>query len=114
MARVVQLARFPIRTLLAGAVIFACLGLTIAQAQNLTAQEPSAAENQSAADASKEAANPLANAWLMQIQQNNNWIGMPANKGNQIQSDLQFQPLMSVRVNKQLEPDHTAGDTDVQ
>jgi hypothetical protein len=64
----------------------------------LTAPEPSAAENDSAAEASKQAANPLANAWLMQVQQNTNWIGMPANNGNRVQSNLQFQPLMSVKL----------------
>jgi hypothetical protein len=46
-------------------------------------------------EASKQAANPLADAWLMQIQQNNNWIGMPATNGHRVQSNLQFQPLIS-------------------
>ncbi len=95
---VVQLARFIIRTILAVALTFACLNSGIAQAQELTAHEPSAAENDSAAEASKQAANPLANAWLMQVQQNTNWIGMPANNGNRVQSNLQFQPLMSVKL----------------
>ena len=95
---VVQLARFIIRTILAVALTFACLNSGIAQAQELTAHEPSAAENDSAAEASKQAANPLANAWLMQVQQNTNWIGMPANNGNRLQSNLQFQPLMSVKL----------------
>ena len=95
---VVQLARFIVRTILAVALTFACLDLGIAQAQELTAHEPSAAENDSAAEASKQAANPLANAWLMQVQQNTNWIGMPANNGNRVQSNLQFQPLISVKL----------------
>jgi hypothetical protein len=77
---------------------FACLKSGLAQAQELTAHEPLTAENDSAAEASKQAANPLANAWLMQIQQNSNWTGMPANDGGRVQSNLQFQPLMSVRV----------------
>src|ERR1700693_3163518 len=94
----VQLARFIIRTILAVALTFACLNSGIAQAQELIAHEPSAAENDSAAEASKQAANPLANAWLMQVQQNTNWIGMPANNGNRVQSNLQFQPLMSVKL----------------
>jgi len=34
----------------------------------------------------------------MQIQQNNNWIGMPVKDGDRVQSDLQFQPLMSVKL----------------
>ena len=95
---VVQLARFIIRTILALALTFACLNSGIAQAQELTAHEPPAAENDSTAEASKQAANPLANAWLMQVQQNTNWIGMPANNGNRVQSNLQFQPLMSVKL----------------
>jgi hypothetical protein len=66
---VVQLARFIVRTILAVALTFACLDSDIAQAQELTAHEPSAAENDSAAEAIKQAANPLANAWLMQVQQ---------------------------------------------
>jgi hypothetical protein len=95
---VVQLARFIVRTILAVALTFACLHSGIAQAQELTAHEPSAAENDSAAEASKQAANPLASVWLMQFQQNNSWLGMPANGGNRVQSNLQFQPLMSVKL----------------
>src|ERR1700693_2075462 len=94
----VQLARFIIRTILAVALTVVCLSSSIAQAQELTAQQPSAAENDSAAEASKQAANPLAIVWLMQFQQNHNWIGMPANNGNRVQSNLQFQPLMSVKL----------------
>ena len=56
------------------ALTFACLSSGIAQAQELTAHEPSPAENDSASEASKQAANPLASAWLMQIQQNTNWL----------------------------------------
>jgi hypothetical protein len=95
---VVQRARFIIRTVLAVAPTYACLGSGIAQTQASTAHEPTAAENDSAAEASKQAANPLASVWLMQIQQNHNWIGMPANNRNRVQSNLQFQPLMSVKL----------------
>src|ERR1700693_4022518 len=70
----------------------------MAQAQELTAHEPSPPENYSATEASKQAANPLANVWLMQIQQNTNWMGMPGNKGNRVQSNLQFQPLIWVKL----------------
>jgi hypothetical protein len=98
MVYVVQLARFFIRIVLAVALTFACLGSGTAQAQELTAQQPSAVESDSAAEASKQAANPLASVWLMQFQQNSNWIGMPANGGNRVQSNLQFQPLMSVKL----------------
>jgi len=96
---IVQLARFIIRAVLFVALTVACLQSVVAQAQELTTQQPSTAENSSAAEVSKQAANPLANLWLMQIQQNTNWVGMPANNGNRVQSNLQFQPLMSVKVN---------------
>src|ERR1700730_1995502 len=98
MVYVVQLARFITRTVLVVALTFACLGSGIAQAQELTAHESSAAENNSATEASKQAANPLASVWLMQFQQNSNWMGMPANGGNRVQRNLQFQPLMSVKL----------------
>src|SRR5271169_883622 len=76
----VHCARFIIRTVLAVALTFTCLGSGIAQTQDSIAHEPTAAENDSAAEASKQAANPLASVWLMQTRQNHNWIGMPANK----------------------------------
>ena len=95
---VIQLARFITRTVLVVALSVVCLNSGMAQAQELTAHEPSAPENDSAAEASKQAANPLASVWLMQFQQNNTWLGMPANGGNRVQSNLQFQPLMSVKL----------------
>ena len=98
MALAVQYHRFILRTVLAVALTVAWVGSGIAQTQELSAQEHSATENDSAAEASKQAANPLASVWLMQIQQNNNWIGTPPNSGNRVQSNLQFQPLMSVKL----------------
>jgi hypothetical protein len=44
----------------------------------------------------QEAANPFSSRWLMQIQQNNNSIDMPLGIGHRMQSDLMFQPLLSV------------------
>jgi ABC-type phosphate transport system substrate-binding protein len=85
---VIQIARLTTRTVLAVALTVACLNAGIAQAQELTAGQPSAAENDSAAEASKQAANPLASVWLMQFQQNNTWFGMPSNRGNRVQSNL--------------------------
>ena len=81
-----------IRTVLVAALSFAFLGSAIAQTQEATAADNSAAE------ASKQAANPLASVWLMQTQQNNTWTGIPANGGNRVQSNLQFQPLLSVKL----------------
>ena len=99
MADVVQFVRFFKGTAFSTLLIFVCLALRMAHAQNLNAQDSLTAESESAGDASKQAANPLSNLWLMQVQQNTNWIGMPAKNGNRVQSDLQFQPLMSVKMN---------------
>ena len=83
---------------IAAALIIVQAASGIAQTQDATVHEQSVAENDSATEASKQAANPLASVWLMQFQQNNTWLGMPANGGNRSQGSLQFQPLMSVKV----------------
>jgi len=77
---------------IAAALIIVQAASGIAQTREATVHEQSVAESDSATEASKQAANPLASVWLMQFQQNNTWIGMPANGGNRIQSNLQFQP----------------------
>jgi len=53
---------------------------------------------QSAAGLSKEIGNPLSNLWLLQTQQNNTLIGMPLGKDTYVQSNLQFMPLVPIRV----------------
>jgi hypothetical protein len=83
---------------IAAALIIVQAASGIAQTQDATVHEQSVAENDSATEASKQAANPLASVWLMQFQQNNTWLGMPANGGNRSQGNLQFQPLMSVKL----------------
>jgi hypothetical protein len=76
-----------------------CLTLAISYAHSAMAQgSQKEDQGQTAAEVSKEASNPLSSVWLMQMQQNSTWIGMPANGGNQVQSNLQFQPLISVKV----------------
>jgi hypothetical protein len=90
--------QFVTSTVLAAAVSVVWIGSCSAQTQDSTAHEQSPAESESAAEASKQAANPLASVWLMQFQQNNTWIGMPANGENRVQSNLQFQPLMSLKL----------------
>jgi len=40
----------------------------------------------------------LSNLWLLQAQQNNTLMGMPLSKGTQVRSNLQFQPLVPIRV----------------
>lgn len=83
---------------IAAALIIVQAASGIAQTLDATVQGQSVAENDSATEASKQAANPLASVWLMQFQQNNTWLGMPANGGNRSQGNLQFQPLMSVKL----------------
>ena len=47
----------------------------------------------------QEASNPFATSWLMQLQQNNNWTEMPRGDDHtRVQSNLVFQPLMSLRL----------------
>jgi len=83
---------------IAAALIIVQAASGIGQTLDATVQGQSVAENDSATEASKQAANPLASVWLMQFQQNNTWLGMPANGGNRSQGNLQFQPLMSVKL----------------
>lgn len=66
----------------------------MAQSQGLQSGD----QSQSAAELGKQAANPLSAGWLMQTQQNNNWVGMPFNMGDRVQSDLLFQPLVSAKL----------------
>ena len=106
--------RFIIRIILSVALLIASWKLGTAQGQVLAATEQSQADNASAAEVSKQAANPLSNIWLMQFQQNNNWVGMPSNLGDRVQSDLQFPPLMSVKLADNLDPRHTSGAAIIQ
>ena len=53
---------------------------------------------QSAAGLSKEIANPLSNLWLLQVQQNNTFTDVPLGNGTYVQSNLQFQPLVPIKV----------------
>ncbi|HJX01300.1 MAG TPA: transporter [Terriglobales bacterium] len=53
---------------------------------------------QSAAGLSKEIGNPLSNLWLLQTQQNNTLVGLPLGMGTYVQSNLQFMPLVPIRV----------------
>ncbi|HEY0796303.1 MAG TPA: hypothetical protein VGD64_11025 [Acidisarcina sp.] len=59
---------------------------------------PSATDSQAAAELAKQASNPLSSAWLIQVQQNNGWVGMPLNEGDRVDSDLLLQPLLSVKL----------------
>jgi hypothetical protein len=70
----------------------------IAQTQESTANQPAGADSQASAELAKQASNPLSSAWLIQVQQNNSWVGMPLNQGDQIDSDLLLQPLLNVKL----------------
>ena len=52
---------------------------------------------QSAAAMAQEASNPFASSWALQLQQNNNWTEMPRGD-DRVQSNLLFQPLLSLRL----------------
>ena len=81
------------------AFAFACVAEAgLAQTQPANATPPAGGEGPSAAAMAQEASNPFAASWLMQIQQNNNWVEMPFGEERRVQSNLQFQPLLSVRL----------------
>ena len=67
-------------TILGAVLAFACVARPgLAQTQATTnGTQPSGDQDQSAAAMAQEATNPFSSAWLMQIQQNNNWIGHAA------------------------------------
>ena len=69
------------------------------QATTTNATQPSGGQDQSAAALAQEAINPFATSWLLQIQQNNNRMEMPRGDDHtRVQSNLVFQPLMSLRL----------------
>ena len=82
---------------------FACAanaGFAQTQATTTNGTQTSGDEDQSAAAMAQEAANPFSSRWLLQIQQNNNWMDMPLESGNRVQSNLMFQPLLSVALSE--------------
>jgi len=88
-------------TILGAVLAFACVARPgLAQTQTSTCAQPSGDQSQSAAALAQQATNPFSSSWLMQVQQNNNWIDMPFGHDDRIQSNLQFQPLMSVSLTK--------------
>lgn len=64
-----------------------------------TPSNQDASQPQSTAGLSKEIANPLSNLWLLQTQQNNTLIHMPYGQGTYVQSGVQFQPLVPIKIN---------------
>jgi hypothetical protein len=77
------------------AFAFACVARAgLAQTPAANAAPPAGGEAPSAAAMAQEASNPFAASWLMQIQQNNNWVEMPFGQEKRMQRNLQFQPLV--------------------
>ena len=81
---------------------FACAanaGFAQTQATATNATQPSGGKDQSAAALAQEASNPFASSWALQLQQNNNWTEMPRGADHtRMQSNLQFQPLLNLRL----------------
>jgi hypothetical protein len=91
-----------LKTILGVALVVACAAnsaLAQPPAATTNATQPPGGQDQSAAALAQEASNPFATSWLMQLQQNNNWVEMPGGDDHtRVQSNLMFQPLMSLRL----------------
>jgi Putative MetA-pathway of phenol degradation len=81
-----------------GLVLALACAVTPALAQSQPANAPRPSGDQSASALAQEATNPFSTSWLLQMQQNNNWVEMPLGEGTRVQSNLLFQPLMSLRL----------------
>jgi hypothetical protein len=93
------MARQTVMTILGLVLAFVCVAeAALAQTQPAHATPPAGDQGSSTAAMAQEATNPFAASWLMQIQQNNNWVEMPFGQEGRVQSNLQFQPLLSVRL----------------
>ena len=96
------MARQKVTTILAVVLAFACVanaGFAQTQATTTNGTQTSGDQGQSAAAQAQEAINPFATSWLMQLQQNNNWTEMPRGDDHtRVQSNLVFQPLLSLRL----------------
>jgi len=96
------MARQKVTTILAGVLAFACVantGFAQTQATTTNGAQTSGNGGQSAATLAQEASNPFASSWALQLQQNNNWAKMPRGDDHtRVRSNLQFQPLLNVRL----------------
>jgi hypothetical protein len=98
------MAQQEVITSLVVVLAFACVanaGFAQTPATTTNGTQTSGDQGQSAAAMAQEAANPFSSRWLMQIQQNNNWVDMPRGDGKRVQSNLMFQPLMSVSLSRE-------------
>ena len=91
-----------VRTILGAVLAFACVanaGFAQTQMTTTNGAQTSGDRDQSAAAMAQEASNPFASSWALQLQQNNNWTEMPRGEDRyRVQSNLQFQPLLSLRL----------------
>jgi len=96
------MTRQKLKTILGVALALACAArpaLAQTQATTTHATQPSGGQDQSAAALAQEASNPFASSWALQLLQNNNWTEMPRGDGHtRVQSNLQFQPLLNLRL----------------
>jgi hypothetical protein len=96
------MTRQKLKTILGVALAFACAArpaLAQTQATTVNGAQTSGGQDQSAAAMAQEASNPFASSWALQLQQNNNWTEMPRGEDRyRVQSNLQFQPLLSMRL----------------
>jgi hypothetical protein len=89
-----------VTTILGVVFALACVaapGLAQTQATTTNTAQPSGGQDQSAAAMAQEASNPFGSSWALQLLQNNNWTEMPRGD-DRVQSNLQFQPLLSLRL----------------
>ena len=91
-----------LKTILGVALAFACAArpaLAQTQATTTHATQPSGGQDPSTAAMAQEASNPFGSSWALQLLQNNNWTEMPRGDGHtRVQSNLQFQPLLNLRL----------------
>ena len=96
------MTRQKLTTILGVVLAFACVanaGFAQTQATTTNGTQTSGNEGQSAAAMAQEASNPFASSWALQLQQNNNWTEMPRGEDRyRVQNNLQFQPLLSLRL----------------
>jgi hypothetical protein len=97
------MTRQKVTTTLGAVLVFACVanaGFAQTQATTTNGAQVSGDQDQSAAAMAQEAANPFSSRWLLQIQQNNDRMDMPFESGDRMQSNLTFQPLLSVALSE--------------
>ena len=96
------MTRQKLMTTLGAVLVFACVaneGFAQTQASTMNAPQQLGGQDQSAAALAQEASNPFASSWALQLLQNNNWTEMPRGDDHtRVQSNLQFQPLVNLRL----------------